>query len=117
MCTHYTCIYTIYTPLNTSKHPIYTLNTPLHDRLLWMVWFVGCSTTTRQTNYFTSPTYSGEGGGMGYVSGGRRKQEIIIWLYGVCKARGVCYVMLCNVRTVFSLTSFLFSSKSIFPTI
>ena len=24
MCTHYTCIYTIYTPLNTSKHPKYT---------------------------------------------------------------------------------------------
>ena len=28
MCTHYTCIYTIYTPLNTSKHPLYTLYTP-----------------------------------------------------------------------------------------
>ena len=28
MCTHYTCIYTIYTPLNTSNYPIYTLNTP-----------------------------------------------------------------------------------------
>ena len=26
MCTHYTCIYTIYTPLNTSKHPKYTLS-------------------------------------------------------------------------------------------
>ena len=25
MCTHYTCIYTAYTPLNTFKHPLYTL--------------------------------------------------------------------------------------------
>ena len=32
MCTHYTCINTIYTPLNTSIHPKYTPNTPLHDR-------------------------------------------------------------------------------------
>ena len=28
MYTRYTCIYTIRTPLNTSKHPIYTLFTP-----------------------------------------------------------------------------------------
>ena len=27
-CTRYTCINTIYTPLNTSKHPLYTLYTP-----------------------------------------------------------------------------------------
>ena len=27
MYTSYTCIYTIHTPLNTSKHPIYTLYT------------------------------------------------------------------------------------------
>ena len=38
MRTHYTCIYTIYTPLTTSIHPKYTLNTPLHGRY----WAVSC---------------------------------------------------------------------------
>ena len=28
MCTYYTCIYTIHTPLNTSKHPLNALYTP-----------------------------------------------------------------------------------------
>ena len=37
MCTRYTCIYTIHTHLNTSKHRIYTLYTPLLNRYIGLI--------------------------------------------------------------------------------
>ena len=47
MYTLYTCIYTIRTPLNTSKYPIYTLYTPLQidGRIIDCAWTVSFDPT------------------------------------------------------------------------